>query len=58
LYNGNKSFIQRPVYGINLSTTPDNPNSPARVLLYTQKTGNKAKRPKLVITYTKIVDKK
>jgi len=58
LYNGNKSFIQRPVYGINLSTPPDVPNSPGRVLLYTQNTGNKAKRPKLVITYTKIVDKK
>jgi len=47
-----------PVYGINLSSPPDNPNSPGRVLLYTQKTGNKAKRPKLVITYTKIADKK
>jgi len=57
-YNGNKSFIHYPVYGINLSVPPDNPNSPGRVLLYTQKTGNKAKRPKLVITYTKIVDKK
>ena len=49
---------QYPVYGINLSAPPDNPNSPGRVLLYTQKTGNKARRPKLVITYTKIIDKK
>ena len=57
-YNGNKSFIHYPVYGINLSVPPDNPNSPGRALLYTQKTGNKSKRPKLVITYTKIVDKK
>ena len=45
-------------YGINLSVPPDNPNSPGRVLLYTQNTGNKNKRPKLVITYTKIVDGK
>ena len=58
IYNGNKTFIQRPVYGINLSVTPDNPHTPGRVLLYTQHTGNKANRPKLVITYTKIVDKK
>jgi len=47
-----------PQYGINLSVPPDNPNSPGRVLLYTQHAGNKSKRPKLVITYTKIVDGK
>jgi hypothetical protein len=43
-------------YGINLSIPPDNPNEPGRVLLYTQHAG-KQNRPKLIITYTKIVDK-
>ena len=46
-----------PVYGINLSIPPDNPNSPGRALLYTQN-ASKKNWPKLIITYTKIVDHK
>jgi hypothetical protein len=45
-------------YGLNLYIPPDGPNTPARALLYTQFAGNKQNRPRLVITYTKLVDRK
>jgi hypothetical protein len=58
LYNyRNRTASNKPL-GFNLYIPPDNPNTPSRVLLYTQHTGNVPYRPKLVITYTKVADKK
>jgi len=55
VYRNNTNVLN---YGINLKIPPDNPNAPFRTLLYTQHAGNKQNRPKLVLTYTKIVDRK
>jgi hypothetical protein len=52
----NKPYL--PTMGLNLYIPPDGPNTPSRVLLYTQHSGNKKNLPKLVITYTKVADKK
>jgi len=54
-YRNNKNL---KTFGINMTIPPDGPNVPSRTMLYTQHAGIKANRPKLVITYTKITDRK